>query len=604
MNKLACWLLLAPVPALMAAAPVRVARVGEIQGKVEVQSHAADAWRPASRNMPLVERSWVRTASSSSIEMELDDGSALRLSGEARCEFSDYTRLSTGQRISVLSIDHGVAYFTGEPDRRDAVILVVPGAQATVHTGTRLRLEARDDSSQIAVLEGKVRFSSPAAEMDLSEGETARVENASHARFFLYREIAPLDSDRWNEQRDRALAVTGSAAHAPGLHYGLVDLDAAGSWMQTNDLGVVWKPKVNATWTPYRDGQWLWYDELGYTWIANESWGWLPFHYGRWMDASGLGWVWTPGRPAAFKPGEVYWLREGNLVGWGPLGPGETWAAASVPRLYLRRNTTLARWAQDARVLNPVDAAEKLTTSAAVFVIAPPSPAFDSARLDAVRPELRAGSTHIVPIVPGVTYAGSEPLPEMASAPPVPPEPPVPQAPPDPTISPSAGPLPPQPVPEPPDVYYPAAVYTGIVVINPPEQDDGYHGRRNPGSTKKPAPGLGMPRGENDREHRDLPPAHRPETPAHATEPPPVPAQPVHASPPPRPYEPPPVSGPGLGMPRGEIAREHRDAPQPVPSPPPHISAPPQPVAPPPSRTPDPPPAKGSEGSDKGNGKH
>ncbi len=260
MNKLACWLLLAPVPALMAAAPVRVARVGEIQGKVEVQSHAADAWRPASRNMPLVERSWVRTASSSSIEMELDDGSALRLSGEARCEFSDYTRLSTGQRISVLSIDHGVAYFTGEPDRRDAVILVVPGAQATVHTGTRLRLEARDDSSQIAVLEGKVRFSSPAAEMDLSEGETARVENASHARFFLYREIAPLDSDRWNEQRDRALAVTGSAAHAPGLHYGLVDLDAAGSWMQTNDLGVVWKPKVNATWTPYRDGQWLWYD--------------------------------------------------------------------------------------------------------------------------------------------------------------------------------------------------------------------------------------------------------------------------------------------------------------------------------------------------------
>ena len=53
--------------------------------------------------------------------------------------------------------------------------------------------------------------------MDLSEGETARVENASRSRFFLYREIAPLDSDRWNEQRDRALAATGSAGHVPGL---------------------------------------------------------------------------------------------------------------------------------------------------------------------------------------------------------------------------------------------------------------------------------------------------------------------------------------------------------------------------------------------------
>ncbi|HXI40723.1 MAG TPA: hypothetical protein VNH83_12120, partial [Bryobacteraceae bacterium] len=91
MNKLAWWLLLAPVPAALVAAPVRVARVGELEGKVEVQIHAADAWRPAARNMPLVERSWVRTANASSIEMELDDGSALRLSGEALCEFSDYT---------------------------------------------------------------------------------------------------------------------------------------------------------------------------------------------------------------------------------------------------------------------------------------------------------------------------------------------------------------------------------------------------------------------------------------------------------------------------------------------------------------------------------
>jgi len=602
MKKLACWLFLAPVTAAVVASPVRVARVGEFDGKVEVQIHAADAWRPAVRNMPLVERTWVRTANTASVEMELDDGSVLRLSSDALFEFSDYTRLSTGQRVSVLSIDHGVAYFTGEPERRDAVILVVPGAQATVHTGTRLRLEARDNSSQISVLEGKVRFSSPVAEMDLSEGETARVENASRARFFLYREIAPLDSDRWNEQRDKTLAATGSAGHVPGLRYGLADLDGGGSWMQTADLGVVWKPKVTASWTPYRDGQWLWYDELGYTWIANESWGWLPFHYGRWMDASGLGWVWSPGKSTAFKPGEVYWLREANLVGWGPLGPGETWAAASVPRLYLRRNTTLARWAQDARVLNPVDAAEKLTTSGAVFVIAPPSPAFDSARFDAIRPEMRAGSTRIVPMVPGVTYAGGEaPTEVAASAPPIPPQPPVPETPSDPTISPSVGPLPPQPVPEPPDVYYPAAVYTGIVVINPPEQDDDHHGRRDSGSTKKPAPGLGMPRGENDREHRDTPPVHRAETPARPTpNPPPAPAPPVQASmPPPRAIEPP----LGLGMPRGEIAREHRDAPQPMPAPPPHVAAQP-PQAATPSKASDPTPAKGSDGSDKGSGKH
>ena len=47
MKKLACWLFLAPVTAAVVASPVRVARVGEFDGKVEVQIHAADAWRRA-----------------------------------------------------------------------------------------------------------------------------------------------------------------------------------------------------------------------------------------------------------------------------------------------------------------------------------------------------------------------------------------------------------------------------------------------------------------------------------------------------------------------------------------------------------------------------
>src|SRR5579863_2004636 len=169
---LTAWL----VPAVIGAGPVRVARVGDLDGQVEVQLHAADMWQPATRNMPLLESTWVRTTSGARLEMEMDDGSAFRLTGDALCEISDYTRLSTGQRVTVLSLDHGVAYFTGEPDRRDALILVLPGAQATVRVGTRMRLEALDDATEIAVLEGKVRFSSPGAEMDLAEGEMARVE--------------------------------------------------------------------------------------------------------------------------------------------------------------------------------------------------------------------------------------------------------------------------------------------------------------------------------------------------------------------------------------------------------------------------------------------
>jgi len=519
MKTLACWLFSVMLPAALASTPVRVARVGELEGKVDVQLHAADAWRPAVRNLPLVESAWVRTASGARVEMELDDGGALRLIGDALCEFSDYTRLSTGQRVTVLSLDHGVAYYTGEPDRRDALILVLPGAQATVRVGSRVRLVARDDASEIAVLEGRVRFSSPGAEMDLAEGEITRVEKATPARFFLYREIQPFDSDRWNEQRDKALATSGSARHLPGLLYGLVDLDANGSWIVSNDAGVVWKPKVPAGWTPYRDGQWLWYDEFGYTWVPNEPWGWLPFHYGRWIEESGTGWVWTPAKTLVFKPGETYWLRETSLIGWGPLAPGEMWDARAVPKLYARTNTTLARWKENTRELVPADPSEKLKTTEAMFVVAPPSPVMDAARLDAVRPVLRAGSTRVVPILPGLTY-GTGAQTEIAATQPDPSVPPDPSAAP----SPDAGPPPPieGPIPEPVEIYYPAAVYTGIVVVNPPEDQPRRPRNPNGTATTGAAAAAGGPseRPQPSRVNPIEPPAAHPhEEPSKPTEP-------------------------------------------------------------------------------------
>ena len=99
-------------------------------------------------------------------------------------------------------------------------MLAVPGAQVTIQRGARVRLEAADQWSQIAVIEGKVRFSSPSAEMDLAEGEMARVDPANRAKFYLYREMAVYESDRWSEARDKVLASAASSTHLPDLRYG------------------------------------------------------------------------------------------------------------------------------------------------------------------------------------------------------------------------------------------------------------------------------------------------------------------------------------------------------------------------------------------------
>jgi hypothetical protein len=417
--------LLVLVPAMLLAGPPRYARVGDFDGAVELQARAADPWLAAERNTPIPESARIRTGPASRIELEFDEGSALRLGPESQCEISDYTRLSTGQRVTLLSFDHGVAYVTGTPEGRDSFTLAVPGAQVTFTRGARVRLQVEDQWSQIAILRGAARFSSPAVDMELREGQSTRVEPANPARFFFYKEILPLDLDQWSSDRDDALAAPASAAHVV-QRYGIAELDTAGEWILSQDLGAIWHPKVADNWRPYRDGRWRWQDGLGYTWIAGERWGWLPYHYGRWTRLDKLGWVWIPSKNGVFKPGDVYWLRGKDYAGWGPLAPGEQWdpndSVNRMPQEFLAAYTTYAGLRPAATVIDPAGftSIPEDPLKGVEFLTALPSPPYDAARLDAVRPLVNATTLRLKPVVEGVTIetaaATARPRPEYAPA--------------------------------------------------------------------------------------------------------------------------------------------------------------------------------------------
>jgi hypothetical protein len=526
--------LLLLVPAALFAGQARYARLGEFEGIVEVQLRAGDAWIPAERNLPLIESAWLRTGASSRLEIEFDEGSAWRLGPESQVEISDYTRLSTGQRFTVLSLDHGVAYFTGEPAASDTLTLATPGAQVTLQHGARVRLQVDAAVSRISVLEGVVRFSCPAAEIDVREGQTVRVEPAVPARFGFDREVPAMDLDRWNEDRDKTLAAASSSASHVAQRYGVVDLDSAGAWIQT-DLGAVWKPKVAEGWAPFQNGRWRWYDALGYTWVSDEAWGWIPYHHGRWTRQGDLGWVWAPASSAVFKPGDVYWLYNTKLAGWGPLGPGEDWLPPAAPQQFLNVNTTYASFHQDARVIDPLGFQNrpKDPLSVGYFALALPSPSFPASRLEATRPVLRVGATRLQAVIPGTT------LPDSNEVPPPAPPPVVTEPAPEPPMDP--GPAGPPPDPGPPgppmQVIYPAPNYTGIVVLNPPEHAD--YSRRNPnatiprgttgttttapGPTPTPTGGTTTPASTAPARPRVTPPEPHPATPS-GERPSPVPA--------------------------------------------------------------------------------
>jgi len=103
-----------------------------------------------------------------------------------------------------------------------------------------------------------------------------------------------------------------------------------------------------------------------------------------------------------------------------------------------------------------------------------PSPSLVAARLDATRPELRAGSTRVVPVLSGVTFQKS-PAPTIIVNPPAPPPVVI--------VTPPSDPPQTQTV----EVGYPVPVYTGIV-LNPPNHPDYSKRPPSPAAPPKPLP--------------------------------------------------------------------------------------------------------------------
>lgn len=95
-----------------------------------------------------------------------------------------------------------------------------------------------------------------------------------------------------------------------------------GEWVEMQDYGWSWAPRVERGWRPYTRGQWVMTD-YGWFWDSDERFGWATYHYGRWVNDRYYGWVWVPG--TEWAPAWVSWRHGNGYTGWAPLPPRATW---------------------------------------------------------------------------------------------------------------------------------------------------------------------------------------------------------------------------------------------------------------------------------------
>jgi hypothetical protein len=281
---------------------VRIVRLSEVKGHVQLDRNIDRGFEPAITNMPIVEKSRLQT-SDGVAEIEFEDNSTLRVAPDSEVEFPQLERLADGGTLSTVHLVKGMAYVTLIKGRGNEFHLLFGEQNLSLPTPSHVRLQLNGTEANLAVLDGSVRIEGTSGVMDIPKKKTVTFDLLEHQKPTLSKDVLPEAYDSWDETATgyHAKVANASAFNGSPYSYGLNDLQYYGSFMDASGCGggmggMMWRPYfASAGWDPYANGAWAYYQNAGYSWVSPYPWGWTPYHYGSWNFCPGTGWGWMPG---------------------------------------------------------------------------------------------------------------------------------------------------------------------------------------------------------------------------------------------------------------------------------------------------------------------
>jgi hypothetical protein len=297
-------------------------RISVIEGDVQIRTEDTGEWVPASINMPLVDGDQIWVPEGGRTELQLRDGTFLRLDENSALEI-----LTVEKDSFQFYLTEGRSYANFRGLRENLLQIDTPVSSIRAYERSLFRIDATPDGyTDISVYRGSVNAETRDGITRVDAGKTLSLREGTYA------ELSPLPPpdnwERWNRERDRKLAARRPPPqYLPEELYPYAnDFEKNGRWVQVREYGYVWTPTVivSVGWAPYRIGRWVWF-RGDYVWVSYEPWGWVPYHYGRWAFVTSIGWCWVPPARGAvyWGPGFVGWVRTPTHVSWVPLAPGE-----------------------------------------------------------------------------------------------------------------------------------------------------------------------------------------------------------------------------------------------------------------------------------------
>jgi hypothetical protein len=298
---------------------MRAARLSYVQGAVQVTQGNQIIADPAPVNTPLFEGAVVTTREDGQAELQLDDGSVVRLSPNSSLQITVLRQESGSGKAEVL-LTSGLGYFEMAGKASDQFVTRFEDSRVKASDFTVIRVNLDNPRGEVAVFTGNAHLDRGNFSLDLHAGQSIALNSADPNQYNLAETIEPDSWDAWNADRDQDLnsqetaktAATGNQHDSSNPAWG--DLDANGNWYDVPGQGYVWSPyeAADSNWDPYGSGNWVYTPQFGYIWVSGESWGYMPYTAGYWNFYDGFGWGWTPGYGYPWWSTGGWWCNVGN----------------------------------------------------------------------------------------------------------------------------------------------------------------------------------------------------------------------------------------------------------------------------------------------------
>jgi hypothetical protein len=277
---------------------VRIVRLSNVEGNVQIDRNAGQGFERAFLNLPIVQGAKLKTGNEGRAEVEFEDGSTMRIVPGTLVEFPQLTLRDSGTRASTIDLQQGMAYVNFSGNKSDEMRLTFRHEAVVLNEAAHLRLAIEAATAELAVFKGSAQVEGPSGAVNLSKKQTLKFDLADQDRYKLAKNVEEYPYDSWEKEQDQyhqRYATTAYNSYSP-YAYGVSDLNYYGNFFNAAGYGTLWRPYfAGAGWDPFMSGAWAYSPGAGYGWVSAYPWGWTPYHYGSWVFVPSYGWAWQPG---------------------------------------------------------------------------------------------------------------------------------------------------------------------------------------------------------------------------------------------------------------------------------------------------------------------